>query len=44
MRAAALPRARRRGPGPDCALVAVGLLLWQLTDFFYGDIAVPRPS
>ncbi|MFE4048189.1 O-antigen ligase family protein [Streptomyces sp. YIM B13518] len=36
-----LPRARRRGPGPDCALVAVGLLLWQLTDFFYGDIGGP---
>ncbi|MEZ3178179.1 O-antigen ligase family protein [Streptomyces pimonensis] len=36
-----LPRARRRGPGLDCALVAVGLLLWLLTDFFYGDIGGP---
>ncbi|MER6619554.1 O-antigen ligase family protein [Streptomyces sp. NPDC000931] len=36
-----LLRARRRGPGLDCALVAVGLLLWLLTDFVYGDIGGP---
>lgn len=37
-----LPRARRGpGPGPDCALVAVGLLLWLLIDFLYGDIGGP---
>ncbi|MFD7699457.1 O-antigen ligase family protein [Streptomyces caelestis] len=36
-----LLRVRRRGPGTDCALVAVGLLLWVLTDFFYGDIGGP---
>ncbi|MFE5511149.1 O-antigen ligase family protein [Streptomyces sp. NPDC056529] len=36
---------RRGGPGSgagaDCALVATGLLLWQLTDFFYADIGGP---
>ncbi|MFF9200698.1 O-antigen ligase family protein [Streptomyces sp. NPDC014986] len=37
----ALLRVRRRGPGADCALVACGLLLWQLTDFVYGDIGGP---
>ena len=36
-----LLRARSRGPGLDCALVAVGLLLWLLTDFVYGDIGGP---
>jgi O-antigen ligase len=37
-------RAERRaegGPGPDCALVALGLLVWQLTDFAYADIGGP---
>ncbi|WP_395570765.1 O-antigen ligase family protein [Streptomyces sp. BK79] len=33
---------RRRGrPAPDCALVACGLLVWQLTDFAYADIGGP---
>ncbi|MFF3937847.1 O-antigen ligase family protein [Streptomyces phaeofaciens] len=32
---------RRAGPGLDCALVACGLLLWQLTDFMYADIGGP---
>ncbi|MET9622525.1 O-antigen ligase family protein [Streptomyces sp. NPDC006464] len=32
---------RRRGRGTDCALVAVGLLGWQLVDFFYADIGGP---
>ncbi|MFF5155677.1 O-antigen ligase family protein [Streptomyces sp. NPDC000348] len=36
-----LLRVRRRGPGLDCALTAVGLLLWLLTDFVYGDIGGP---
>ncbi|MFJ4909106.1 O-antigen ligase family protein [Streptomyces sp. NPDC093249] len=27
--------------GPDCALVATGLLGWQLVDFFYADIGGP---
>ncbi|AZM62208.1 MULTISPECIES: O-antigen ligase family protein [unclassified Streptomyces] len=36
-----LLRVRRRGPGLDCGLVACGLLLWQLTDFVYGDIGGP---
>ncbi|MET7458108.1 O-antigen ligase family protein [Streptomyces sp. NPDC005574] len=36
-----LVRARRSGPGLDCALVACGLLVWQLTDFFYADIGGP---
>ncbi|WP_433918782.1 O-antigen ligase family protein [Streptomyces canus] len=34
-------RARRDGPGLDCALVACGLLIWQLTDFLYADIGGP---
>ncbi|MFF1378391.1 O-antigen ligase family protein [Streptomyces sp. NPDC058308] len=37
-------RARRGaagGPEPDCALVACGLLVWQLTDFMYADIGGP---
>ncbi|MER5430609.1 O-antigen ligase family protein [Streptomyces sp. NPDC002588] len=32
---------RSSGPGLDCALVACGLLTWQLTDFFYADIGGP---
>lgn len=32
---------RRRRLGADCALVAVGLLSWQLIDFFYADIGGP---
>ncbi|MEV0253080.1 O-antigen ligase family protein [Streptomyces sp. NPDC050732] len=37
-------RAGRNGPGGpelDCALVACGLLAWQLTDFVYADIGGP---
>ncbi|SER85258.1 O-antigen ligase [Streptomyces sp. yr375] len=34
-------RARRGGPGLDCALVACGLLIWQLVDFMYADIGGP---
>ncbi|MEU6309899.1 O-antigen ligase family protein [Streptomyces sp. NPDC047014] len=33
-----------RGPGiaaKDCGLIAVGLLVWQLTDFLYADIGGP---
>ncbi|MFJ6655891.1 O-antigen ligase family protein [Streptomyces sp. NPDC091377] len=38
----ALRRTRRRtGPGLDCALVATGLMVWQLTDFMYADIGGP---
>ncbi|MFJ8191530.1 O-antigen ligase family protein [Streptomyces sp. NPDC096094] len=29
------------GSGTDCALVACGLLVWQLTDFAYADIGGP---
>ncbi|MEV5936247.1 O-antigen ligase family protein [Streptomyces sp. NPDC052079] len=36
-----LLRVRRRGPGLDCGLIACGLLLWQLTDYLYGDIGGP---
>ncbi|MFE2556462.1 O-antigen ligase family protein [Streptomyces sp. NPDC059352] len=32
---------RRRRIGADCALVATGLLAWQLIDFFYADIGGP---
>ncbi|MFI8255397.1 O-antigen ligase family protein [Streptomyces filamentosus] len=32
---------RRRRAGADCALVAGGLLAWQLIDFFYADIGGP---
>ncbi|MFD7326970.1 O-antigen ligase family protein [Streptomyces sp. NPDC059875] len=32
---------RRRARGADCALVAIGLLSWQLIDFFYADIGGP---
>ncbi|WP_432060334.1 O-antigen ligase family protein [Streptomyces sp. S1] len=40
-------RGCRAGSGPgsvsgaDCALVATGLLVWQLVDFFYADIGGP---
>ncbi|GAA3820393.1 O-antigen ligase family protein [Streptomyces phyllanthi] len=37
-----LVRTRRAGgPGLDCALVACGLLVWQLIDFAYADIGGP---
>lgn len=36
-----LPGSRRGGTGTDCALVAVGLLIWQLVDFGYADIGGP---
>jgi O-antigen ligase len=43
-----LVRVRRKGrgsgdvpPGLDCALVACGLLVWQLVDFAYADIGGP---
>ncbi|MGV9281049.1 O-antigen ligase family protein [Streptomyces sp. NPDC003730] len=37
-----LRRARRaEGAAPDCAFVACGLLVWQLTDFAYADIGGP---
>ncbi|MFF3481934.1 O-antigen ligase family protein [Streptomyces sp. NPDC002701] len=36
-----LVRARRSPDGPDCALVACGMLLWQLVDFAYADIGGP---
>ncbi|MFE1269138.1 O-antigen ligase family protein [Streptomyces sp. NPDC058757] len=32
---------RRRRAGAECALVASGLLAWQLIDFFYADIGGP---
>ncbi|WP_225799446.1 O-antigen ligase [Streptomyces sp. NK15101] len=32
---------RRQRFGADCALVATGLLTWQLVDFFYADIGGP---
>ncbi|MER7945998.1 O-antigen ligase family protein [Streptomyces sp. NPDC096079] len=32
---------RRQRLGADCALVATGLLVWQLIDFFYADIGGP---
>ncbi|MGW1538938.1 O-antigen ligase family protein [Streptomyces sp. NPDC002309] len=34
-------RRGRDGRGLDCALVACGLLVWQLTDFAYADIGGP---
>ncbi|MGI5454930.1 O-antigen ligase family protein [Streptomyces sp. CA-249302] len=34
-------RARGSGAGLDCALVACGLLIWQLIDFAYADIGGP---
>ncbi|MFB7336540.1 O-antigen ligase family protein [Streptomyces adustus] len=36
-----LLRVRAAGPGADCALVACGLLVWQLVDFLYADIGGP---
>ncbi|MGW1722991.1 O-antigen ligase family protein [Streptomyces sp. NPDC002306] len=36
-----LSRVRRTGTGLDCALVACGLLVWQLVDFAYADIGGP---
>ncbi|WP_228979591.1 O-antigen ligase [Streptomyces sp. DH12] len=36
-----LPAARRTGRHLDCALVATGLLGWQLVDFLYADIGGP---
>ncbi|MET9442487.1 O-antigen ligase family protein [Streptomyces sp. NPDC006610] len=39
-----LLRCRRLGGGPDCALVACGLLVWQLTDFCYADIGGPSTT
>lgn len=32
---------RRTGRGRECALVACGLLIWQLVDFAYADIGGP---
>ncbi|MFF5974099.1 O-antigen ligase family protein [Streptomyces sp. NPDC012769] len=32
---------RRRRLGADCALVAIGVLSWQLIDFLYADIGGP---
>ncbi|MFJ4712659.1 O-antigen ligase family protein [Streptomyces sp. NPDC088785] len=32
---------RRRAGGLDCALIACGLLVWQLIDFVYADIGGP---
>ncbi|MFJ4786447.1 O-antigen ligase family protein [Streptomyces sp. NPDC088794] len=34
-------RARKSDTGLDCALVACGLLVWQLIDFVYADIGGP---
>lgn len=36
-----LARVRRTPSGLDCALVACGLLVWQLFDFMYADIGGP---
>jgi O-antigen ligase len=37
-----LVRTRKAGgPGLDCALIACGLLIWQLIDFAYADIGGP---
>ncbi|MEU6145555.1 O-antigen ligase family protein [Streptomyces sp. NPDC047081] len=38
---AGLESARGAGAGLDCALVACGLLIWQLVDFAYADIGGP---
>ncbi|MFG2308564.1 O-antigen ligase family protein [Streptomyces sp. NPDC048566] len=37
----AAPGGRPVAAGTDCALVACGLLVWQLTDFVYADIGGP---
>ncbi|MET9803367.1 O-antigen ligase family protein [Streptomyces sp. NPDC006368] len=34
-------RRRPERAAPDCALVAIGLLVWQLVDFVYADIGGP---
>ncbi|MGW6157006.1 O-antigen ligase family protein [Streptomyces sp. NPDC055144] len=36
-----LGRGARTRPGPDCGLIACGLLGWQLVDFVYADIGGP---
>ncbi|MER7203326.1 hypothetical protein CG723_28395 [Streptomyces sp. CB01635] len=36
-----LGRGAHTRPGPDCGLVACGLLGWQLVDFVYADIGGP---
>ncbi|MFJ1750040.1 O-antigen ligase family protein [Streptomyces sp. NPDC088116] len=36
-----LPGARRSRRGADCGLVVIGLLVWQLVSFSYGDIGGP---
>ncbi|MEE1751109.1 O-antigen ligase family protein [Streptomyces sp. SP18CS02] len=36
-----VPGARRTRTGADCALVASGLVAWQLVDFAYADIGGP---
>lgn len=36
-----LATAHRGGRGLDCALIACGLLTWQLVDFVYSDIGGP---
>jgi O-antigen ligase len=41
LRGAWRARAGHARSGPDCALVACGLLVWQLTDFAYSDIGGP---
>nr|WP_229853185.1 O-antigen ligase family protein [Streptomyces violascens] len=35
---------RRQGAPMDCALIANGLLIWLLVDFFYGDIGGPSTA
>ena len=42
-RRAAVGRCRRCAGFLDCGLAAVGLLVWTLVDFLYGDIGGPRP-
>ncbi|KOU39255.1 O-antigen ligase family protein [Streptomyces sp. WM6378] len=36
--------ARGQGAPMDCALIANGLLIWLLVDFFYGDIGGPSTA
>ncbi|MEU3062720.1 O-antigen ligase family protein [Streptomyces subrutilus] len=38
---AGVRRAAAGGAARDCGLIAVGLLVWQLTDFLYADIGGP---
>lgn len=40
----ALRGLRRAGRARDCALAAVGLLLWQLVNFLYADIGGPSTT